>query len=57
MTLAPTLPDGTRPEGTPSWWPFGTIKPTDPIPPVDVRIPLPRAPRAPLLQDYPAAPF
>jgi hypothetical protein len=46
-TVTPTNPDGTRPPGTPAWWPFGTTRPTDPIPPVDVRIRVPRAPRAP----------
>ena len=54
MTPAPTLPDGTRPPGCPAWWPFGTTRPTDPIPPVDVRI---RAPREPLPRDLPAAPY
>jgi len=46
--MRPTLPNGTKPPGTPAWWPFGTLKPSNPTPPVDVRIPLPRAPRAPL---------
>ena len=43
--MTPTNPDGTKPPGCPVWWPFGTIKPADPIPPVDVRI---RALREPL---------
>jgi hypothetical protein len=52
MTPPSTLPDGTRPPGTPAWWPFGTTRPSDPVPPVDVRI---RAPREPLPASYPPA--
>lgn len=54
VTLPNTLPDGTRPPSTPSWWPFGTTRPTDPIPPVGVRI---RAPREPMPASYPPAPY
>lgn len=44
-----TLPDGRKPPGCPPWWPFGTTKPADTLPPI-VRIPLPKQP----LPDEPA---
>lgn len=39
-----TNPDGTKVQGCPAWWPFGTTKPTEHALPPSVRIPEPRVP-------------
>lgn len=47
-----TQPNGTKPPGCPAWWPFGTVKPADNLPPV-VRMPMPKQP----ISDLPDALF